>query len=1610
AERPDGAPDEAGRVVPWVLSARTGPALRARAAALSDRAGSPVDVGWSLVRSRSVFEHRAVVAGRDPAERAAALRALATGEEHPALVTGVAGEVGPGPVLVFPGQGSQWVGMGVALLDESDVFAARIAECEAALAPYVDWSLTGVLRGDGAELARVDVVQPVLWAVMVSLAAVWAAHGVVPAAVVGHSQGEIAAACVAGALSLEDGARVVALRSRALRRLSGRGGMASLAVGEEQARELIAGRDGVVVAAVNGPSSTVVSGPPDALAAIVAAAEQAGLRARLVEVDYASHGPQVDELTELVEVLAGITPAGSGVRFYSAVSAGRVDGTGLDAAYWVRNLRQPVRFAETVEALLADGHRVFVEVSPHPVLTVGLQETFERAGVEAVTVDTVRRDEGDLARLTRSLGRAFTAGVPVDWTGLLTGGRLVDLPTYPFQRQDYWLTVSAGADMTTAGLRNSEHPLLPAAVDVAGGGLVLTGRVSAAGWLGGHVVAGNVLVPGAALVEWASRAADAVGCAAVEELTLGAPLVLPASGGVRVQVVVGAPDTDGRRTVGVHSRADDDPDWTDHATGLLGPGADAPAADLGGVWPPPGARPVDVTGFYGRAAAAGYDYGPAFQGLRAVWRHGDDLLAEVTRPEAAGPVDGYGVHPALLDAALHPLLLGRADDRLWLPFSWSGVRLHAVGATALRVRLSVEGEQVRVAVADPTGSPVLTAAALVLRPADPDQLRPRVDGLFTVDWQPVPAAADADGPWLADLAELPDPLPPRVFHRAPADAGQVLEAVQRWLAVPATIDSTLVLVTRDAVAPDDTADLDPAAAAVWGLVRSVQLEHPDRLVLLDLDGDRPALAPDEPQLAVRGDRLLAPRLVRAGTPRELTLPVTGPTWRLDVEEPGTVDSVSVVDRPEVLAPLEPGQVRLAVHAAGLNFRDVLVALDMAPGQVGIGGEGAGVVTEVGAAVTGLAVGDRVTGVLGGSFGPVAVADARMLARIPAGWDMRQAAAVPIAYLTAWYGLVELGRVQAGERVLVHAATGGVGMAAVRIARHLGAEVFATASPGKHDVLAGMGIDAAHRASSRDAGFESFGAVDVVLNSLTGELLDASARMLSSGGRFVEIGKTDLREGMGPGYLPFDLVTDAGPELIGRMLRHLVGLFEAGTLAAPVVTAWPLARAREAMRVMSQARHTGKLVLEVPPVLDPDGTVLITGGSGTVAGLVAEHLVRTWGVRHLLLASRSGTADADLLARLRGLGAEVDTPVLDVADAAAVDELVSGVDRLTGVIHAAGALDDGVVATQSAEKLATVWAPKAVGAVNLDRATRGLRLAVFTVFSSAAGTLGSPGQANYAAANAWCDALVRRRRAEGLAGQSIGWGLWADTSGLTAAMGRADHARMSRLGVRAMPAERALTLLDAATRHGGAHLVAADLDTAAGSSALFRGAGVARRPAAAAAGRPGDLTGRLAVLPPADQQRTLLELVRGQTAHVLGHPDPGTVHPTSTFKELGIDSLTAVELRNRLAAATGLRLPATFVFRHPTPAAIAEDLRTQLCPAPADPAGHIHAELDRVEAAMTGFIAAEDGRGRLVERLEALLWRLNDTAGGAGGSTVDGDVLDTASDDELFDLIDRDLRT
>ncbi|MEU8207529.1 type I polyketide synthase, partial [Streptosporangium sp. NPDC049046] len=933
-----------------------------------------------------------------------------------------------------------------------------------------------------------------------------------------------------------------------------------------------------------------------------------------------------------------------------------------------------VGFAPAVGQLLEQRYRVFVEVSPHPVLTVGVGECVDAAEVEAVIAGTLRRDEGGLERVLTSAAELFVRGVTVDWLQVLPGGRRVDLPTYAFQHQWFWpeSTGSGAGNVAAAGLAATDHPLLGAAMGLAdSNGVVLTGRLSLSShpWLADHTVAGMVIFPGTGFLELAVRAGDQVDCDVVEELTLAAPLVLGEDDAVVVQIAVGAPEESGRRAVNVYSRsasAVDDVPWVRHATGTLATGGRAAVPFDASVWPPQGATAIELDGLYDELATRGLGYGPVFQGLRSAWQRDGEIFAEVALPEQATSSAGsFGVHPALLDAALHAVSFAGLDvvEGGWLPFSWGEVSLHAGGAALLRVRLTRTGaDSVSLTAVDLAGEPVLSARSLIVRPFTPDQLvgagggrGVERDSLFGVDWVSLPEAGDAEpradvvelSGELASLDSAPDVVmvsvgsadAEDVVESTHAVVAQVLGLLQEWLADERFVGSRLVFVTRGAVeARDGDVVVDLPAAAVWGLVRSAQWENPGRFVLVDVDGDGglsssvPAgvLVSGEPQVAVRDGGVLVPRLVR-------------------------------------VAPAE-----------------------------------------------------------------------------------------------------EAGR------------------------------------------------------------------------------------------------------------------------------------------------SW-----------------------------DPEGTVLITGGTGGLGGSLARHVVAERGVRHLVLTSRRGLeapGAVELQAELIAHGVEVTVAACDMADRDQVAALLAGIDAdhpLTAVIHTAGVLEDATIPSLTPERLGRVLRPKVDAVWHLHELTRELDLAAFITYSSLSGVMGAPGQGNYAAANTFLNALAQARRAEGLPALSLAWGAWTQDTGMTGTLSDADMRRITRTGMPPLSVEQGLALFDAAGRVARSVVIPLRLELAVLRAhgevpALLRGlVRGGRRSAASGSVVAATLLQRLAPLGAAERAEVLVDLVRVEAAMVLGHASSDMVEVRREFRELGFDSLTAVELRNRLNAATGLRLPSTLVFDYPTPTALADFLLAEL---------------------------------------------------------------------------------
>ena len=1596
-------------------------------------------MAYSLGSTRAHHPHRAVitapVGAADPRQDLlGALDALRTGQPHPQLTRHhYTPHLRGKTVFVLPGQGAQYPGMGLDLYRKHRGFARTLDNICEALDAHLEVPLREIMFAEpdsavGELIHQTTYAQPALFAMGAAMHALFTEAGIVPDYLLGHSIGELTAAYIAGVFSLADAAVLVTARGR-LMQACPPGGMIAIQANEREVETLLEDHPKIAIAAVNGPTSVVVSGDLDELKPIRDHCAAQGLRATSLSVSHAFHSSLMDPaLPEFEAIAAGLTLASPTVPILSNLSGEIATSEQLaSSSYWTRHLREPVRFYDSIAGLLGQGEHVFVELSPHPVLAPAITDALAQATdrAQSAVIITLHRDRPDQDGLASALASLHNHGHSPSWSALYSHARTVGLPTYPFEHRRYWLAPTSTGDARELGLDRAEHPLLGAVAALADQDQVLvSGRLSPStqSWLAGHQVNDTVVFPAAGFIEVMLRAGELSGCPVIDELVLHAALVLSEQVPSDLQILVHPFDEHGRRPFSVHSRTGGQSGaWTLHASGALS--ADQPTGPA--PVPARGVEALDRDHFYDRLAQRGYRYSGLFRSLRGIGT--DSARPEAVYAQVALPggtdITGYGIHPALLDAALHPLAsvvddTGEADPGvLRLPYALSGITLYATAATELRVQLTRTGEDTfTLHATDPTGAPVISISSLTLRTVSGQigGLAPTAglsDSLFELSWPSVPDLAEPSAPPLqwAVCIESPEQLPVGlsggVIHtelatvtpcpelliwplpQARETAGEeadplsrvhaltrhVLAQLQSWLARPDTANSRLVILTRQAVAVGAYDGVpDVAHAAAWALIHTAQNENPDRIVLLDTDDSAATgdtllaivLTPPvgEPQLAVRNGVVHIPRLARA---LALT-PPDAPDWQLATTGKGDLTNLTLLPTspPTTLA---PGQIRVQIRAAGLNFHDVVVALG-AIGDEGLGGEAAGVVVDTGPEVASVRPGDAVMGLFpNNAFAPTAITDEHTVVAIPPGWSFTQAASVPVAFLTAYIALVEIAGLSAGQRVLIHAGAGGVGQAAIQIAGHLGAEVFATAHPNKHHVLTGLGVDSGHIASSRTLDFaDTFRdatdgqGMDVVLNSLAGEFVDASLQLLPRGGSFIEIGKTDIRAAgdiaashPAVAYQAYDLATVTA-ESLQRAWTALTPMFAAGALTPLPTTSYGLLNAPQAFRDMSQARHTGKIVLIPPAVLDPEGTVLITGGTGMLGALVAEHLVTHHGIKHLLLVSRRGPeapGAGDLHQRLTELGAHVAITACDTSNpaelAAALDTIAVG-HPLTAVLHTAGVLDDAVVTELSPEQLDAVLAAKADAAWHLHRLTADRDLAAFVLFSSAAGILGSPGQANYAAANAFLDALARHRHHTQRPATSVAWGYWQTPSGMTAHLNTTDLTRLTSTGLTPITSEHGLALFDAALTSQRPNLLASPVNTAAltrraRNNALdpMLSALVTSRPQAAAAS-PRTLAATLAGQTPQQGLETLTAMVTATTAAVLAHPDPAALDPDRPFKDLGIDSLTALELRNTLNQHTGLTLPATLVLDHPTPTTLAAHLADLLIDtaAPAVPAAQV----------------------------------------------------------------------
>jgi len=1611
----DGLRDTAGRLADWVEAHAT-------------ELATP-DLAYTLARRRGHRSVRSAVLAGSNTELMEALREVANGD---ALYQEVVGQEERGPVWVFSGQGSQWAAMGADLLANEPAFAAVIAELEPLIADESGFSVTEALSAP-EKVTGIDRVQPTLFAMQVALAATMKSHGVRPGAVIGHSLGESAAAVVSGALSLQDGARVICRRSRLMTRIAGSGAMASVELPAQQVlSELMArGVNDAVVAVVASPQSTVIGGATDTVRQLVDAWEQREVMAREVAVDVASHSPQVDPiLDDLYEALADIEPLTPEVPYYSATSFDPREEPYCDANYWVENLRHTVRFSAAVQAALEDGYRVFGELSPHPLLTHAVDQTAKSLDMTVAALAAMRREQPLPHGLRGFLGDVYSTGATVDFSVLSPGGHLVDAPLPTWTHRSLLLSRDGHS---SRALRSSVavHPLMGQHVRLPEEPErhVWQADIGTATlpWLADHQVHGTATLPGAAYCEMALAAAGTVfgEASAVRDVRFEQMLLLDDETQISLTATAEVPGAlafvvetieDGvqaRRASAVLHALDQAADEEQPA-----------AKDIEALL---AAHPSRLEGADLRDAMdlCGIQYGPAFTGLAAALTAegtGTTVLAEIGLPSVIRTQQtSYGVHPALLDAcfqsvAAHPSVANASLGGLLLPLGVRELRVHGPVHTARycysRVTAATGGAvEADLDILDKHGTVLLTVRGLQMGTGvSPSGERARVmaDRLLTVEWQqrelPEVATAEA-GAWLlvstSDAADLvataiTDAMklheaesttlswPHRADHlgiaerlRAEIEKGRYAGVVvltepkngnpdeegavrggdyvrhvvriARELPEIQGQSPRLYVVTRNAqkVLSEDLPNLEQGG--LRGLLRVIGAEHPHlHTTHIDVDEQTSAeqvvrqlllAAPGEDETAWRNDQWYTARL--CPTPlrpedRQTTVAAhESDGVRLQIRTPGDLQTMEFAAFDRV--PPGPGQIEVAVTASSINFADVLNAFGRYQSLDGIlpalGTDFAGVVTAVGADVANHKVGDHVGGMSpNGCWATFVTCDARLATTLPDGMTDAQAAAVTTAHATAWYGLNDLARIQAGDRVLIHSGTGGVGQAAIAIARAAGAEIFATAgNEARRQLLRDMGIE--HVYDSRTVEFaeqirsdtDGYG-VDIVLNSVTGAAQLAGLKLLALGGRFVEIGKRDIYGDTKLGLFPFrrnlafwgvdlGLMSVSHPAQVSKILATVYRMTADGALPMPESTHYPLAEAATAIRTMSAAGHTGKLILDIPqagrssvvlppeqaPVFRADGSYIITGGLGGLGLFLAEKMAAA-GAGRIVLTSRSEpTVKAlETIELVRSIGSDVVVECGDIAQSDTAARLVATATAtglpLRGVLHAAAVVEDATLTNITDELMDRDWAPKVYGAWNLHEATASASLDWFCSFSSAAALLGSPGQGAYAAANSWLDAFTHWRRAQGLPATAIAWGAWGEI-GRGAGFAEGTGAAIT-------PDEGAYAF-EELLRHDRAYTGYSPLigtpwiaSFAERSKFLemFKSAGEKRSGSS-------KLRSELAELPLDEWPTRLRRLLAEQIGLILRR----NIDPDHPLSEYGLDSLGNLELRTHIEAQTGVRI-------------------------------------------------------------------------------------------------------
>lgn len=1574
-------------------------------------------------------------------------------------------------VFVFPGQGSQWQCMGKSLFESEPVFKKAILEIEQAYNQFVDWNLTEHLFSIQSEKWNaIDFIQPAIVAIEVALAILWESWGVHPSAVIGHSMGETASAYISGAISLDGMACIICNRSKLMKRTSGKGAMAYIAISVEQTQDIIKGKEAMVSIGVsNSPKSAVISGNPTVIKEILTQLDSKGIFNRLINVDVASHSPQMDELMdELEQSLIDLKTNNTNVAFYSSVFGKEINGKELTPSYWVKNLRNRVEFGNTIQSLIKTKHSLFIEMSPNPVLTQGIKENLEYANADGFSGGTMEKEKPENASMAKNLAIAWCNGVNVNWKKYYTSSfEYQQLPNYPWQKEVFWMDEDKPSHKQTNSIRrngSNGHPLLMKYIDIANDSKTHIWETELSTfnfpYLADHKVHNITVFPAAGYIEMSIAAVEEIfklSKPLFSKLAFKEGLSLSENENRKIQLTL-------KQIIGEQylieidsiNESKESSSWQHHfSTNVLL--NTAKSLNLGDLDMKGAGRTITKEAHYQYTQEIKLPYEEAFQTIDWIKIDQNKIEANISAGDKilAG-ISKYRIHPAILDGCIQAFLLANYEKHPRLTFVPTNIEkliAHSTKQPIVNCKIKIEvlsiNEDKIVAnglIVNDKGELLLEMQGVVFEKLERNSVsKNQIDDLlYNIEWKSIelPATIQKEdtgsivfcsstqinsleklnasvfvvsgndflveqyrGKYVLtinpkkedDLQKVFDFVVDNqliinnIFHFWSLNLPQensienfysfqtltsffipkLVRAINKFT-LKSKVKPRLWAITKNAVGYNlGDVELSTFSAPLLGMGRTIDNEQPDlkftRIDIIEEEKDFKLLFPIlksqivENELLIRGEEVFASRLFKDNLEQNQQIQSNkiiqsnGLQFEAITKEPGLLSNI-VLQQKVIILPTED-EVQVEVMSLGINFMNLMSALGIYPGKKNgfgtLGIECAGMVTKVGKNVQHLKVGDAVFGMAYHSMTSHINVNGNLMQKIPNKLTYNDAATIPVVFLTAYYGLITLGRLRKGERVLIHAATGGVGLSAIQIAQEIGAEVFATAgSEEKRTYLKSLGINNIYDSRSLDfiekiKSDTNGKGVDIVLNSLTGAAMVGSLSLLNNFGRFIEIGKKDIYDnakigleifsrGLSYSMIDFEKMIFETPKFVGELWQEIIPFFENNKYKPLPKKVFTIDKCVEAFEYMSKSEHIGKIIvnvenkqvsiLSIPKsriVFNENASYLLTGGYGGL-GLTFVKWMHENGAKHFILTGRSGP-NLDAIAKieeLRKQGIEIIIAQADSSKFSDLERVFSSINEnhpLKGILHLSGVLDDAALQNIEDEQFVRVLKPKVDGAFYLQELSKNIDLDIFLLFSSSTLLFGSPGQSAYCAANAYLDALSSKLNAKGKEAISINWGTVSDV-GLAASSGNRGD-RLAEEGVFALSPAECVEAFEKVGNTSKPSLGIFKFDpikwqntyTSTQSNPYFEHfKGVETNTTSSKIGFKEQL---LKIVDNQELVTFVEEAIKEKVSAVL-KMNPNKIDTKTAFKTLGIDSLMSIQLKNQLEKSFELSISVTAFWTYP----------------------------------------------------------------------------------------------